>query len=72
MITGAALSLITLFGMIVTFQNMQPNISASSSLAEGISASLFPSQIGGCFFVIGLVLFLVGWLRGRKDQRLAA
>ena len=47
------------------FYNHQYNADAST-LAEGISASLWPAGFGLLFVIAGLVLLIGGWLAGRK------
>lgn len=57
----------TAVGMLETF-NAQASYSAPA-LAERISNSLIPSSIGGLLFLVGLILVLLVWWRGRGAER---
>ena len=64
---GAVAMLVTLFGMITAFQSAQADLTPVA-LAESLSISLIPSTLGFPRFAIGLVLFIVDWLRARKME----
>ncbi len=71
MLTGAVFLLATIVGMVVAFRGAHTGAHAGLSaagLADGISSSLSGAAIGGPLFTVGLILFLIGWLRGRAAE----
>lgn len=71
MLIGAVSLLATIVGMVVAFRGAHTGAHAglsASGLAAGMSSSLIGAEIGGPLFTVGLILFLIGWLRGRKAE----
>ena len=71
MAAGATAVLISTGLMIASFADAQTGQPSPSALAEGLSRSLLPSTIGMPLLIAGLVTFLVGWFRGRRERRTA-
>ena len=45
-------------------------IKSASALAEAISGTLIPATIGSPLWSIGLIMVLLGWLRGRPQNQI--
>ena len=52
-------------GMISMFNSATRQGASPPMVAEGLEAALTPMMIGGPVFFVGLLLWIVGWWRGR-------
>lgn len=74
-ITGVVLILAGIAAVVITFVSilnafdLQTGQSAST-LAQSISNAILPACIGVPITLVGLIMVLLGWSRGRKTKQL--
>ena len=70
---GSILILCGLVGVVITVAEMMTvrsgeTIDSASALAEAISATLAPASIGALLVLVGMIMVLLGWWRGRPEK----
>ncbi len=63
LIAALVCMLVTITGMLTSFDESQAVVASSANLAEGIETSLIPSTVGLPPFVGGVILFVGGVIR---------
>jgi|SaaInlStandDraft_2_1057019.scaffolds.fasta_scaffold237537_2 glucose uptake protein GlcU len=69
-VIGVVCMLVTIGGMLTSFDQSQAVEASSADFAKGIESSLVPSTVGFPLFAGGVILFVVGSWRCRKPRQI--